>query len=400
MAKFSYRIKDAAGQSQKGTVEALTLRQAINLLHERGFFIIEIKELQSAIPILHSGGGKMSFSDLVYITRQLSTMITAGLTLVEALALLRQQLRSPAAIKLITQVEEEVRGGKSFAETLEKHPKVFPSVYLALVRAGEASGKFDTILARLADNLEKSRDFRSKIRGVMLYPSIVMGGMALVSGIVMTVVVPKLTSLYKDFGVELPLPTKILIAMSDFFVNFWLILVILIAGIGFAAWRFSHTKTGKYAIATVSLQMPIVGPLLKQSTLVEITRTLSLLVDGGVPILSALRIAQEATSNVLFKDGFIEAAKKVEKGFPLSEHLTNSPLFPPILGQMVAVGEQTGKLGESLLRISQYFEAEADTMVRSLTTIIEPLIMVVLGFGVGFLVIAILMPIYSLTSKF
>lgn len=399
MSKFTYTVKDSAGETQKGIVEATSVKQATNLLHERGFYIISLTVATTPFSINFSRSGT-SFNDLVHFTRQLSTMITAGLTLVEALGILRQQVSKPAVTRLVTQIEDEVKGGKSLVETLEKNPKVFPPIYIALVRAGEATGKLDVILSRLADSLEKSKNFKSKVRGVLVYPSIVVSGMGIVSFIVMTVVVPRLTSLYKEFGVSLPLPTQILIVVSTFLLNFWLLIIILAVGAAVAFARFRQTKLGKRILATISLKLPIFGPLMKQATLVEVTRTLALLVDGGVPILTSLEIAQDATGNVLYKQAFADAAKKVEKGFSLSEPLGRNTLFPPILSQMVSVGEQTGKLGDSLYKLSNYFETEAETAIHTLTTALEPLIMVVLGLGVGFLVMAVLLPIYSLTSKF
>lgn len=402
MAKYSYLIKDSKSQPQKGVVEATTINMAVNLLHEKGYYVITLKEIipPPTISINIMGTG-ISYSDLVHVTRQLATMITAGLTLVEALGILRKQLSKPQLIKLISEIEDQVKAeGKSFAAVLEKYPRIFPPIYLALVRAGEASGKLDIILSRLADNLEKSRDFKNKVRGAMVYPTIVVSGMVIVSVIVMTVVVPRMSSMYKEFGVELPLPTRILIAISDFFVHSWYVMLgIIIAGT-VSYIKFRKTDMGSHLLATIQLKIPILGNLVKQSTLTDIARTLSLLIDSGVPILSSLEIVKDATTNVLFREAFIQSAKKVEKGFPLSEPLSDSTIMPPILGQMVAIGEQTGKLGESLMKLSHYFEAEAESVVRTLTTMIEPLIMVVLGLGVGFLVLAVLLPIYSLTSKF
>jgi len=402
MPQYTYNVKDNVGKTLKGIVEAISLKQAIGLLHERGFYIIEIKEaFTSPLPFQSSNSGiKLSFNNLVHITRQLATMITAGLTLIEALAILRQQVNKPAIIKFISQIEDEVRSGKSFAQTLEKYPKVFPPIYLALVHAGEASGKLDVILTRLADNLEKSRDFRNKIKGAMTYPAIIVGGMVTVACIVMTVVVPRLTSLYKEFGATLPLPTRILMAASEFLLATWWLIIFVVPLIIVFLRKLSQTNLGKHILALMSLKLPIIGTLVRESNLVELTRTLSLLVDGGVPILTALDISQNATGNILFRESFAAAAKRVEKGFPLSDPLSSDKFFPPILGQMVMVGEQTGKLSDSLLKLSHYFETEAETATRALTTMIEPLIMIVLGIGVGFMVIAVLLPIYSLTSKF
>jgi type II secretory pathway component PulF len=400
MSKFSYFIKDQEGKSQKGLVEAISAKHALNLLHDRGYFVIDLKEAQKEISIFKLNKVGVGFNDIVNFTRQLSAMLTAGLTLVEALSIIQQQMTKPSLVKMVRQIEEDVSGGKSFAAALEKYGKTFSPIYMALIRAGEASGKLDVILDRLADNLEKSRDFRSKMKSAMIYPTIVVIGMVSVTVIVMTVVVPKLTSLYKEFNATLPLPTRILIGISEFMVlRWWMFLsIILIIVIAYA--KFKSSKIGRHFLGKLSISLPVFGPLVKESTIVEMTRTLAILIEGGVPILSALNIAQEATNNILYIEAFADAAKKVEKGFRLSEPLIESPLFPPILGQMVAVGEQTGKLGDSLLRLSRYFEAEAEIAIRSLTTIIEPLIMVVMGVGVGFLVMAVLLPIYELSNKF
>lgn len=400
MAKFIYKAKDNVGADIEGNVEANNIKSAQNLIHDRGYFIISLKEHTSGILTQSLGGAGIAFNDIVHITRQLATMITAGLTLDEALLILIQQIKKPKILSVLKKIEDDVRSGKSYTSALEKFPKVFPPIYLALVRAGEASGKLNVVLERLAENLERSRDFKNKVRGALVYPTIVLSGMIVVTIIVMTVVIPRLTSLYTEFNIDLPLPTKILIQASNFFVNFWFVILIVMAVISVITLRIWKSKYGQFFISSIVLNIPVFGLLIRQSTLVEVTKTLSLLIDGGVPILTALEIAQQTTGNIIFKDAFEVAARKVEKGFPLSEPLMENKMIPTILGQMVAVGEHTGKLGESLNKLSHYFETEADSAVRSLTTMIEPLIMVILGVGVGFLVLAVLLPIYSLTSKF
>jgi type IV pilus assembly protein PilC len=400
MAKYSYLVKNQEGKSQKGIVEAISSKHALNLLHDRGFYVINLRETKPEMNLTTFNKTGVNFNDGVNFTRQLSSMLTAGLTLVEALSIIQKQMTKQAIIKMVRQIEDDVSGGNSFAASLEKYPKVFSPIYMALVRAGEASGQLDVILNRLADNLEKSRDFKNKIRGAMVYPTIIVIGMISVSIIVMTVVVPKLTSLYKEFDAQLPLPTQILISVSNIMMNYWFYVIIGVVFFVLVFMKFKSTKIGRHIIAHVSISIPVIGVLVRQSNIVEMTRTLAILIDGGVPILTALNIAQEATDNILFKECFLYSASRVEKGFRLSEPLIESRLFPPIYGQMVAVGEQTGKLGDSLIRLSKYFEAETEIAIRSLTTIIEPLIMVILGLGVGFLVMAILLPIYSLTSKF
>ncbi|PIR07638.1 hypothetical protein COV53_07230 [Candidatus Gottesmanbacteria bacterium CG11_big_fil_rev_8_21_14_0_20_37_11] len=400
MISYKYIVKDQQGKTIKGLVEANSIKQATNLLHERGYYIISMKENASGKISIGFQKNAVSFNDVVHFTRQLSTMVTAGLTLVESLSIIQEQIRKAALLKLVKEIHDEIQGGKSFADALEKYPRVFPPVYMALVKAGEASGKLDQILTRLADNLEKSRDFKNKLKGALVYPMIVLSAMVIVSIVVMTVVVPKLTSLYKEFDVELPITTKILIGTSNFLINYWWALIVIVIVTFIIYKRFKATDFGRHVIDNLAISLPVFGNVAKEGTIVEITRTLAILIDGGVPILTSLEIAKEATSNILYIEAFNDAAKKVEKGVRLSEPLSDSKLFPPILAQMIAVGEQTGKLGDSLFKLSRFFESESENAIRSLTTMIEPLIMVVLGLGVGFMVMSIMLPIYSLTSKF
>lgn len=400
MSRFAYTVKDEKGKTVKGIVEALDKKQAVFLLHKRNYYVISLilqKQRQSNTRV---SSYSVRFNDLVHFTRQLSSMINAGLTLIESLHIIQGQLTKPAMLKLVKQLEDDVSGGSGLGDAISKNPRIFPPIYIALVRAGEASGKMDVILSRLADNLEKSREFKNKLKSAMIYPAIVLGGIAIVGVIVMTVVFPKLTALYKEMNIELPLPTQILITVSGIFSAWWWLAGIIVAAGVTVFIKLMSTRSGKRSLDRIIINIPGVGNLVKQSTMVEMIRSLAILVDSGVPILTALDISKNATGNILYQEAFEDAAKKVEKGSSLSEAIAEKNLFLPIIIQMVAVGEQTGKLGDCLYRLANYFESETDMAIRSLTTIIEPLIMVILGLGVGFLVIAVLMPIYSLSTKF
>jgi type IV pilus assembly protein PilC len=268
------------------------------------------------------------------------------------------------------------------------------------VKAGEAGGVLDDVLLRLADNLEKSRELQGKIKGAMIYPTIIIIGMLGVVSIMMIFVIPKLLSLYTDMQIELPMPTKVLIAVSNFMVNYWFMLLGLIF-VGIFAFRaFGKTEEGRRKIDSFKLSLPILGNIQKQSILAEMTRTLGLLVSTGISIIDALNIVSEGTGNVIFETDLKEVAKEVEKGLPIAVSIAAYDEFPPIIPQMISVGEETGKLDEVLKKLSRYFEAESEEMVKGLTTAIEPLIMIVLGVGVGFLIIAVVLPIYNLTSSF
>ncbi|MBI2612160.1 type II secretion system F family protein [Candidatus Gottesmanbacteria bacterium] len=401
MQRFSYRAKDKKGQSRTGVVEARDQKEAVSLLREKNLFIIHMGRATSgSLSGFSNYFNRISFNDIVNLTRQLSTMITAGLTLSEALSILRMQVKNPSLVLVISQIQEDVQGGKSFSDSIEKYPQHFSPIYRALVRAGEASGKLDEVLERLSENLEKAREFRSKTRGAFIYPTIILVGMVIVMFIMMTFVVPRLTTIYQDFGVELPTPTVILIAISTFLSNFWYLVIggIILLIVLFRRWK--KTPVGQRVWDKFLLGLPILGNLIKEATLVEVTRTLSILVGAGIPILEAISISRGAVANVHYQDSLAEIEIKVEKGFSLGNLFSDNPLFPPILGMMVVVGEQTGKLDDSLFKLSRYFESETENAVKALTTLMEPLIMVILGVGVGFLVLAVLMPIYSLTSQF
>lgn len=399
---FNYKVKDAQGKLVKGVVEARSDREAAILLREQGFLIIDIKTASGGFSLsaIVSFLNRIGFSEIVDFTRQLSTMVTAGLTLTEALSILREQTRNEMMAKVLEDILHEIEAGNTLASALEKYPDCFSRIYVSLVRAGEASGKLDQVLARLADNLEKEREFRGKIQGAMIYPLIIIIGMIAVFFIMMTMVIPKMTAIYKDFGVSLPFTTKLLIFISDFFVGFWWLIIIGTVGLIFAfnAWR--KTEVGNRMLDSLLLSLPLLGNLRRETVLVELTRTLGLLVGAGLPILEALNIVSDSLESVIYREGLKEAAAQVEKGFPLGVPLGQNPIFPPILGQMTKVGEETGKLDETLLKISRYFETESEQLVKGLTTAIEPIIMVILGLGVGFLIFSIIMPMYQLTSAF
>jgi type IV pilus assembly protein PilC len=400
MAKFNYRARDQEGKIVSGVVEARSDRDAVTLLREQGLLVVDLTPSGGGLSLsfLTDALQHVSFGDVVDFTRQLATMITSGLTLTDSLSVLTQQTRNPAFARVLDEIYHEIEVGNNFANALEKFPQHFSKIYIALVRAGEASGMLDKVLTRLADNLEKQREFNGKIKGAMIYPAIVVCGMIGVVFIMMTFVIPQMTAIYEDFGGELPLATKILIATSKFFVKYWYLILAGLAGAIFAFRGWRKTPVGRRMLDAAVLEIPIIGKLEKEIILVEFTRTLGLLVGAGLPILEALNIVSEALGNVLYEEGIKDAAQKVEKGFPLGVPLAQNPDFPPILGQMIKVGEETGKLDDSLLKLSRYFEIESEEMVKGLTQALEPIIMVVLGLGVAFLVLAVIMPIYKLTE--
>ncbi len=401
MRKFTYKAKDKGGKTVSGMVEAADEKQARLTLRERGLVPFSLSPARQDIfkDLTNKVLRRITLSDLATFTRQLSTMITAGLTVNDALTILKNQ-SSPALAVVVEDVLRAVEGGSSLADALSRHPKVFNRVYVSLVKAGEAAGVLDEILARLAENLEKQREFQGKVKGAMIYPVIIVVGMIAVGGIMMIFVIPKLLSLYQEFQAELPTPTKILIGISSFMVKFWwMMLVGAMAGL-YVLRGFGKTPMGRKKIDGLFLSLPIFGNLQKQIIMTEMTRTLGLLVAAGISIIDALNIVSEGVGNSIIEQELKEAAKQVEKGLPLAATLSVYEEFPPIVSQMISVGEETGKVDEVLTKLSRYFESESEQMVKGLTTAIEPLIMIVLGLGVGFLIIAVILPIYNLTTQF
>ncbi len=402
MIQFNYTAKDHDGAERVGIVEAADNNQAAKILRERGLIVITIKAAGSGMSVDKFLGSfnKISATEITNFTRQLSTMITAGLPLTEALNILKAQTQNKQFQVIQESILHDIEGGGSFADSLTKHPKTFSKIYISLVRAGEASGLLDTILARLAENLEKDREFKAKTRGAMIYPIIVVVAITVVMFIMMIFVIPRLTGMYKDMGVELPGPTQFLINMSNFFVNFWWLMIgaMVVAFFGFK--QYAKTDMGRKNIDQLLYKVPVFGKIRRESALTEFARTLGLLVGAGIPIIEALNIVSDSVGDRVYYDSIRKAARDVEHGAPLSVPISRDTNFPPILSQMVKVGEETGKLDEVLIKISKYFEAEAENLIKNLTTALEPFILIFLGLGVAFLVLSIILPIYKLTSSF
>ncbi len=400
MPLFKYTAKNDHGETLKGKVEAQTATQAAAVLRGRGLFVITVRSLGADDnSILKDLFGGVKIDDVVTFTRQLSTMITAGLPLTQGLSILAQQSK-PSVTKMVSELQREIEGGTSFAAALEKQPKIFGRVYTQLVRAGETGGVLDKVLERLAENMEKDKEFRAKTRGALIYPIIVVIAMIIVALVMMIFVIPKLTEMYQDFGAELPFATQLLIDISSFVANYWWLAGIGIFGGGVAFKNWTRTKTGRRAFDLFLLKLPVFGVLRAKVILTEFSRTLSLLLGAGISLLQALDIVGEGISNSIYRDAIKESTTQVEKGVAFSQSITKYTIFPPILAQMIAVGEETGKLDDVLLKLSLYFQSESEHAIKNMTTALEPMIMIVLGLGVGLMVIAIIMPIYSLTSQF
>lgn len=401
MPVFNYIARDIQGNDHKGTIETSDEHQIARILSKRHLILISAKlKPQDSQTFIDKFLNKVSFNDLVIATRQLATMIEAGLVLSEALDILVEQQSNKKFKQVLSEVSRDVKSGLEFAVALKKHPDVFPQLYSNLIRAGESSGKLDTTLKQMAANLEKEREFRSRIRGAFIYPIIIVIMMVVVMLVMLIFVIPRLTSLYTQSNIELPLPTKILIFISGAFTNYWwLMLVFLIAGIfGFRKWI--ATSRGRFQFDAFVLKVPVVGKVIQGTILTEFTRTFGLLTTSGIPLLDALSIVSSVISNTVYRKALEDTFRGVERGLSFSAQVDAVGVFPRIIPQMFRVGEETGKIDEVSFKLAEYFESETDHLVKNLTVIIEPVVLVVLGIGVAFLVLSIILPIYKLTTSF
>ncbi len=398
MKSYYYNAKDKQGNAVDGEVQARDEKEAAKLVRERGLILINLRSSGGIRGQLSQLSKRVSRKDVTTVTRQLATMVNAGMPLSEALNILSVQANDRLE-SIMAQILADIEGGKSFYQALEKHPQMFTPTYVALIRAGETGGVLDKVLMRLADNLEKEESFRGKVKSAMIYPVIVVVAMLAASLIMIIFVIPRLTSVYEQFGADIPFSAKVFMGISTLFTDYWyaILALTLIAYFGFKA--FHKTPEGKRKIEEFIFRIPIVGDLKKQIILTELSRTMSITIGAGVPILDSLNISGDVIDSVTVTESVRDVAKKVEKGFPISYSFAQHPdHFPYILSQMIAVGEETGKMEEVLDKLSKVFESESEQKVKALTSAIEPVVMIFLGIGVFFLVVAVILPIYNLTS--
>lgn len=397
--RLRYKAATKEGKLSQGLLDAKDIQEAASYLRARNLVPIQIvkvnSKLWSSLPMFN----KVKQSDIILFTRQLSSMLSSGLTLMRSLEILKDQMQNPLMSEVVSTIINDVSEGKTLAQAIEKHPKVFTPIYVSIIRAGEKSGLLDKVLLRLADNLEKTAKLKSTIKSALMYPVIVIILMGVVMIVMMVFVMPQLTVLYTNLNVPLPLPTQIVVGLSNLIVSVWPIFLGGFA-IGIYAFRkWSKTTDGEKIIDTLLLKLPVFGKLIRQTILAEFARTFGLLVGTGTLVVEALLETSDTTGNVNYKNAITDVSRQVEKGVTVGDAMSYSPLFPSLLVQLVRIGEQTGKIDETLLKASEYFEREVDETVKTLTTAMEPFIMVVLGIGVAFLIISVITPIYSLISS-
>lgn len=384
----------------EGTVEAAHEAMALGLVKERGLDPLSLTPhhrslLNMNIALL----SRVSVKEVTIWSRQLSVMVSANLPIVQALKTLSNQASNPLMCDVLQSAAQDVEGGARLSQALGKYPKIFSNFFVQMVRSGETSGRLDEVLNYLADQQEKDYDLLSKIRGAMMYPAFILSGLFAVGFIMMTFVIPKLTAVIAESGATLPWTTRLLITVSGFMTHYWWIVLVLLAVAIVAFSRFIKTTNGRRIFDTIKLHLPIFGTLFSRIYLVRFTRSLATLMVGGVPLATSLSIVAEVVGNTVFRDLILETAAAVRDGHPLTKVFQEHKAFPAMAAEMLATGERTGKLEDVLNRLSTFYSREIDNLVTNMVSLIEPMIMVLMGLAVGVMVSAIILPMYNLANE-
>ena len=402
MAVFNYRATNSSGQIVEGTIEAPTESVAASTLSDKGLIILVLEETEASglkidLPFLN----RITIKDVVVFSRQLAVMASANIPIVQSLKILDQQTKNPRMKEIVKNIEEEVDGGAKLSQALARYPKVFSDFFISMIRSGETSGKLDEVLNYLADQQERDYDLQSKIKGAMIYPAFIVVGLIAVGFLMSIFVLPKLTGILQESGQELPLSTKILVMIANYMQHYWwtILIVMLAAVFGF---RFLTGGTGplKNQWDIIKIRLPIFGKLFQRIYIVRLTRSLSTLIVGGVPLTAALNIVADVVGNYVYEDLLRRTVKEVEDGRSIAALFVESDDVPAMVSQMMKVGEQTGRLEQILDKLTEFYSRELENLVSNLVTLIEPLIMMVMGGAVAFVVISIIVPMYNLSAGF
>lgn len=398
---FAWAGKSKDGKSVKGEMTANSKDEVIGALRKQGIIASTVKSkggMNMAIKIPGMGGG-VTEKDLIVFTRQFATMIDAGLPLVQCLEILEQQTENKALAKTIGAVRADVEAGSTYADALSKHPKVFDELYVNLVAAGEVAGILDTILGRLTAYIEKNMKLKKQIKAAMVYPSVVMFVAVAVISVLMIFVIPMFVQMFADLGGELPGPTQLVVSISAFMTSWKMLIVVgLMVGAVFGIKAINRTTKGRYAIDSLILKLPVVGNLARKVAVSKFTRTLGTLMGAGVPILDGLEIVAKTAGNKVVEKTILDTRAAISEGKTLSEPLSKGGVFPPMVTQMISIGETTGALDAMLAKIADFYDDEVDNAVDALTAALEPALMVFLGTAVGFIIIAMYLPIFKMAS--
>ncbi len=399
MAVYVWKGRTLAGEAQAGEIEVTRQEDALDALRKKRILVTSLRPKSGGLSMPKFGGGvSVSTKDLAIFTRQFATMISAGLPLVQCLDILAKQASKPAFGKVISEVTREVEAGATLSDALGKHKSVFDDLFRNMVAAGEAGGVLDEILMRLATYIEKADALKRKVQSAMVYPGVVLTVALGATAFMLIFIIPTFARMFTDFGGELPLPTKIVLGMSNFLTSWWWTLILGGIAAVIAFQRYYATENGHRAVDGFMIKAPVLGDVLLKGAVARFTRTLGTLISSGVPILAGLEITARTAGNKVIAEAIMSARASIREGETVSAPLKASGVFPPMVTQMISVGEQTGALDEMLTKIAVFYEAEVDTAVDTLTSIIEPIMIVVMGGIVGGMVVSMYLPMFKLIS--
>lgn len=397
MASYKYKAMTADGKTKRGTIEANSLERASDKLKSEGYNVLELKDAGALDKEININiGGKVKAKDLTMFCKQFASILNAGVTIIMALDMLSEQADNKTLKTAIKDMQNSVEKGNNLADSMRAHPKVFPPILVNMVQAGEASGSLEVALVRMADHFEKDNRLQAQIKSAMTYPIIVCIVAIVVVIVCMVVVIPNFTSMFADMDMELPFMTVLMTNISDFIIHKWYILVAAVGAIAAVIIVFKRTSTGEYVFAKIAMKFPLIGNLTVKSSAARFARTLSTLMASGIQLIDAVEAVAKVMTNSIIRKNLLEARDQVAKGVPLSKPIKDMGIFPPLLVQMVHIGEETGNLEDMMFRVADFFDEEVDEATKALTSAMEPLIMVFLAGIVGCIVAAVYGPLISM----
>lgn len=395
---YQYEAK-IQGKTAKGEIDAGTEQEAAAALREKGAIVLSIASKKQASPLIGRVWGRISLKDKILFTKQLAVMIKAGLPIDQALQVLSEQIPSKTMGQAIHEMARDVEGGLPLSQSMSKHAAIFPAVYVNLVKSGERSGKLEDVLFRLAEQQDKDYELISKVRGAMIYPAVIFSALIIVVFIIVLFVMPQIEKIFADLDANLPLPTQILLGASAFARRWFAVIISIIVGaaIGLRIYVRRSDQAREWW-DRVKLKIPIFGPLSQKIAMARFTRTTATLITAGLPMLEIFDTTADVLGNVIYRDAIRRTRSKVEAGVSFSQALREEGIIPPIVSQVVAIGEKSGNLDFALTNIADFYDKEVDATTRNLSSILEPILMIAIGLGVGFVVISVISPIYNLVN--
>jgi type IV pilus assembly protein PilC len=393
---FTYKVRDKAGNLINGSLIADSEALVLHRLREMGYTPLDVAKERKGFSSIEFGGKKVKLKQLAVFSRQFATMINSGLPILRALSILSEQTDNKELARVLAASRMDVEQGASLSQALQKHPKVFNNLYISMVKSGETGGSLDDTLLRLASMLEREVQLRGKIKAAMTYPIAVLGLVGLIMTAMLLFVVPQFKSIYGQLGGSLPLPTKVLLMMSDIFKKLWWLVIIGAFAARFALKRFKATDNGRAVLDAIKLRIPVFGSLFHKTALSRFASTLSMLMHAGVPILGALDIVSDTVNNRVISTAVTDVQSSVREGESIAKPLSTHAVFPSMVVQMIAVGEETGQVDTMLEKVAQFYDQEVEAAVDALTSLIEPILIAVIGACVGAAVIALYMPMFNI----